>query len=233
MRGCAVSITASALAQACVIAVVVDRHAHGDAGIVDDDIERAEMCRDVVDDLDDVVSGRRHRASMPSPNRRLAAISPATACVASALISVTATLAPSAANTRAVARPMPLAAPVTRTVRPLTERLSSLKSDMMGSGQERLARCRIDKAGTDPQTGQTKLERGVTVTNIGGPADTSPGACRRRPVQGDPAGGVSRKIPRLSAARSREKTRNRCRGSKRSLAAQISSANSSTGRSWE
>src|SRR6185369_8283523 len=46
-------------------------------------------------------------------------------------MSVTATLAPSAANTRAVARPMPLAAPVTRTVRPLTERLSGLKSDMM------------------------------------------------------------------------------------------------------
>ena len=63
----------------------------------------------------------------------LAVISSATAWVPSALMSVTATLAPSAANTRAVAWPMPLAAPVTRTVRPLTERLSSLKSDMMGS----------------------------------------------------------------------------------------------------
>jgi hypothetical protein len=31
---------------------------------------------------------------------------------------------------------MPLAAPVTRTVRPLTERLSRLNSDMMGSGQK-------------------------------------------------------------------------------------------------
>src|SRR6185295_19273359 len=82
-------------------------------------------------------------------------MSPATDCVASALMSVTATLAPSAANTRAVARPMPLAAPVTTTVRPLTERLSRLKSDMMRSGQEREACCRIDKAGTDPQTGQT------------------------------------------------------------------------------
>jgi hypothetical protein len=65
----------------------------------------------------------------------LDAISLATARVASALISVAATLAPSLANTSAVARPMPLAAPVTRTVRPLTERLSSLKSDMMGSGR--------------------------------------------------------------------------------------------------
>jgi hypothetical protein len=53
---------------------------------------------------------------------------------------------------------MPLAAPVTRTVRPLTERLSRLKSDMMRSGQKALVGCRIDKAGTDPQTGQTKPE---------------------------------------------------------------------------
>src|SRR5439155_22638033 len=57
-------------------------------------------------------------------------ISLATAWVDPASISVTATLAPSAANTRAVARPMPLAAPVTSTVRPLTDRLSCLKSDM-------------------------------------------------------------------------------------------------------
>ena len=34
---------------------------------------------------------------------------------------------------RAVARPMPLAAPVTRTVNPATDRLSCLKSDMNGS----------------------------------------------------------------------------------------------------
>ena len=60
----------------------------------------------------------------------LAAISAATVWVASALMSVTAILAPSAANTSAVARPIPLAAPVTRTVRPLTERLSWRKSDM-------------------------------------------------------------------------------------------------------
>src|SRR4051794_21173664 len=66
-------------------------------------------------------------------------MSPATACVASALTSVTATLAPSAANTRAVARPMPLAAPVTRTVSPLTERLSCLNSDMMSSRSDRVA----------------------------------------------------------------------------------------------
>src|SRR5258708_31282179 len=71
-----------------------------------------------------------------------AAISAATARVASALISVTATLAPSAAKTSAVARPMPLAAPVTRAVRPLTERLSALKSDMemtRGNGADRVA----------------------------------------------------------------------------------------------
>ena len=39
-----------------VIAVIVDRDAHGDAGIVDDDIEPAEMRRDVVDDIGDVVA---------------------------------------------------------------------------------------------------------------------------------------------------------------------------------
>src|SRR5665213_5369 len=65
----------------------------------------------------------------------------ATAWVASAEISVTATLAPSAANTRAVARPMPLAAPVTRTVNPATDRLSCLKSGIAGS----LRACWIDK----------------------------------------------------------------------------------------
>ena len=37
------------------ITLVVDRDAHGDAGIVDDDIEGAEMGGDVVDDLNDVV----------------------------------------------------------------------------------------------------------------------------------------------------------------------------------
>ena len=57
-------------------------------------------------------------------------ISPATDLTPSVLTSVAATLAPSAANTRAVARPMPLAAPVTSTVNPFTERLSSLNSGM-------------------------------------------------------------------------------------------------------
>ena len=109
--------------------------------------------------------------------------------------SVTATLAPSAANTCAVARPMPLAAPVTRTVRPLTERLSCLKSDMMmtrGNGAD--ARCRIDKAGTDPQTGQTKQQRKVqTVTEYSRCADQAPGDAGCRPLPGHPAGGAATK----------------------------------------
>jgi hypothetical protein len=54
MRGWAVSITASALPGG-VIPFIVDRHAHGNAGIVDDDIERAEMRGDVIHDLDDVL----------------------------------------------------------------------------------------------------------------------------------------------------------------------------------
>jgi RimJ/RimL family protein N-acetyltransferase len=38
---------------------------------------------------------------------------------------------------------------------------------MMGSGRKvRDACCRIDKAGTDPQTGQTKQEQGATVADI-------------------------------------------------------------------
>ena len=87
------------------------------------------MRGDIADDL--VIASRLATSSVQAfAVPPLAAISAATACVASALMSVTATLAPSAANTSAVARPMPLAAPVTRTVRPLTERLSCLKSDM-------------------------------------------------------------------------------------------------------
>ena len=69
-----------------VIAVVVDRDAHRDAGIVDDDIEPAEMRGDVVDDGVDVVAvgdvERPGFCGLPP----LAAISAATACVASALI---------------------------------------------------------------------------------------------------------------------------------------------------
>ncbi len=38
-----------------VVTLIVDRDAHGDAGIVDDDIEPAEMRGDVIDDLDDVI----------------------------------------------------------------------------------------------------------------------------------------------------------------------------------
>jgi hypothetical protein len=57
-----------------------------------------------------------------------APISSAKACAPSASKSVTATFAPSEAKTRAVARPMPLAAPVTRTGSPFTDRLSCLNS---------------------------------------------------------------------------------------------------------
>src|SRR4051794_27739823 len=95
----------------------------------------------------------------------LAAISAATACAPSAARSVTATLAPSAANTRAVARPMPLAAPVTRTVNPFTDRLSSLNSDMLFPRGVPVV-VMIDKAGIDPQTGQTsKIKREAAMAN--------------------------------------------------------------------
>src|ERR1700736_5428749 len=90
----------------------------------------------------------------------LATISAATACAPSALKSVTATLAPSAANTRAVARPMPPAAPVTRTVNPFTDRLSCLKSDIECLLEDDVVQCKIDKAGTDPQRGQTTGDTG-------------------------------------------------------------------------
>jgi hypothetical protein len=67
-----------------------------------------------------------------------AVISSATALAPSALTSVTATFAPSSANTRAVARPIPEAAPVTSAVNPFTERLSCLNSAMGGTSRNRL-----------------------------------------------------------------------------------------------
>ena len=53
-------------------------------------------------------SVRKNDASPPSPRMRSAVASPS-----SALMSLTSTWAPAAANTRAVASPMPIAAPVT------------------------------------------------------------------------------------------------------------------------
>src|SRR3954464_5355971 len=60
---------------------------------------------------------------------------------------------------------MPLAAPVTRTVRPFTDRLSCLKSDMLFP-RAMLVLVVIDKAVIDPQTGQTSK-------TIGRPAMTN------------------------------------------------------------
>jgi hypothetical protein len=112
-----------------VVALLVDLGVDRQAGIVDDDIEPAEMRG--ASSTTALISSRFATSSVQafaiSP---LAVISAATARAPSAPKSVTATRAPSAANTRAVARPMPLAAPVMRTVNPLTERLSGLKSDM-------------------------------------------------------------------------------------------------------
>src|SRR5215468_11134080 len=112
-----------------VITGFIDRDAHGDAGIVDEDVEAAEMRGHLADDgrdgvaVGDIEHPRFGRSASSG-------ISRATASAASLVKSVTATLAPSAAKTRAVARPMPLAAPVTSTVSPFTDRLSSLKSDI-------------------------------------------------------------------------------------------------------
>ena len=39
-----------------VIAVIVDRDAHGDAGIVNDNVDPAEIRREVVDDIGEVVA---------------------------------------------------------------------------------------------------------------------------------------------------------------------------------
>src|SRR5262245_16014384 len=87
-----------------------------------------------------------------------AVMASATARVPSLVKSVTATLAPSSAKACAVARPMPLAAPVTRTVRPFTERESFFTSAMEYSQDGIWWHVQVDKAGTDPQTGQTKQE---------------------------------------------------------------------------
>src|SRR3954453_6449900 len=91
---------------------------------------------------------------------------------------------------------------------------------------------RIDKAGTDRQTGKTK------------PSEVKPWpilAARRyvacsllTQLCTERSGSkLSRKIPRLSAARSRKKTRNRCRGSRRPLAARIFLADFLTDSLWE
>ena len=53
-----------------VVAVIVDRDADGDAGIVDDDVEPAEMRGDVVDDGGDVVAvGDVERPGLGDPAR--------------------------------------------------------------------------------------------------------------------------------------------------------------------
>jgi hypothetical protein len=49
-------MTARCLGPGLVIAVIADRHAHRDSGIVDDDIEAAEMRCDRVDDGADLVA---------------------------------------------------------------------------------------------------------------------------------------------------------------------------------
>ena len=84
-------------------------------------------------------------------------------------MSVTRTRGASAANTCAVARPMPLAAPVTRTVRPLTERLSCLKSDMAVMPREKAA-CVAGLTRLAPIRRQVKRSsnRVQTVANIPG-----------------------------------------------------------------
>jgi len=123
-----------------LVTVIVDRCAHRDAGIVDDDIERAEMRGDVADDCcDGVAVGDVERPGLAVPP--LAAISAANGLCRLGVDVGNGDLGALAANTSAVARPMPLAAPVTRTVRPLIERLSCLKSDMAGLARVCRLRC--------------------------------------------------------------------------------------------
>src|SRR4051794_12769206 len=64
-------------------------------------------------------TSRAHAAARPPASR----ISCATAAAPGSVTSVTATNAPSSANTWAVARPIPLAAPVTSATLPATDRL--------------------------------------------------------------------------------------------------------------
>ena len=105
------------------------------------------MRGDLVDDGVDVIAvGDVEGPGLAAPP--FLTISAATASAPPATKSVTATLAPSAANTRAVARPMPLAAPVTRTVNPATDRLSCLKSDIECSLND-VMHDKIGEAGTD------------------------------------------------------------------------------------
>src|SRR5215475_10012471 len=93
-------------------------------------MSRPPKCADISETTRSIATRSLTSSVHPFAVPPLAAISSTTALTPSALTSVTATLAPSAANTRAVARPMPLAAPVTSAVNPFTERLSSLNSGM-------------------------------------------------------------------------------------------------------
>ena len=95
---------------------------HGEACIVDHDVDRPEFGPDLLDRGDDRVGvgDVEHDAARRAAGVRMRST---TASTRSRLRSVTATLAPSSANRKAVARPMPDAAPVMTTTLSATERL--------------------------------------------------------------------------------------------------------------
>ena len=73
-------------------------------------------------------TSRAHAAAWPPASR----ISSATAAAPSSVTSVAATSAPSSAKRWAVARPIPLAAPVTTVTRPATDRLNEVSRGTAG-----------------------------------------------------------------------------------------------------
>ena len=114
------------------VAIIVDREPHRNAGVVDDDVESAEMGRDVVHNGNDVIA----IGDIEGPGPGLSAIGGDFIGDGLRTLGTDVGDRDIGAFGREHARgsrPMPLAAPVTRTVRPLTERLSCLKSDMVGS----------------------------------------------------------------------------------------------------
>ena len=171
-----------------VIAVIVDRHAHGNAGIVDDDIEPAEMGGDVVDDRRDIVAAGD--------------VEPPGFCNFAARRDF------GGYGFGAVGGKIgdrDLGALGGEHARGGAAHAARSTGDENGQSPDRAAELfeighavfspysRIDKAGTDPQTGQTKQEQVQTVANIPGLQIRRLETPDCRPLQGHPAGGSEKK----------------------------------------
>ena len=105
------------------IARFVDRPEQVDAGIVEQQADRAEPCLDLVRRLGEAACARSRRAARPSPRDCRGWRAPPRSN--SSRISAIATLQPWSSSARASPSPMPLAPPVTKAVRPARSFMAS------------------------------------------------------------------------------------------------------------